>query len=253
MIRGLYTAYTGMRNEQRRLDIISNNVANSATYGYKEEGVSNQSFEDLLTLKIHDNSEVFPNKYIGKMSLGVKIGEVYTNYDQGSFVQTDGKYDLAIEGKGFFQVSTKNNKVRYTRNGSFTMTNDGRITDFDGNELIGRNGIVRIPNNAKQVVIDSQGNVFADDRLINQIQLVDFNNYDYLQKVGDTMYEPVNGARRVRADGLIRQGYIEQSNVNVIDQMVNLINTQRAYETNQKVIKTVDSMTDGAVNTVGRV
>ena len=105
MIRGLYTAYTGMVNEQKRLDIISNNVANAATAGYKKEGVTSKAFDNELTLKIKDNSVAVDKQKIGNMSLGVNIGEVYTDFGQGSFRQTNNTYDLAIEGKGFFQVS----------------------------------------------------------------------------------------------------------------------------------------------------
>ena len=102
MLRGLYTAFTGMSNEQKRLDIISNNIANAATVGYKEENVTNQSFDEMLTIKIRDGSEAYLDKSIGTMSLGVKVGEVYTDYGQGSLRTTGNTYDMAIEGKGFF-------------------------------------------------------------------------------------------------------------------------------------------------------
>lgn len=108
MVRGLYTAYTGMSNEQKRLDIISNNLANAATAGYKSEGVTNQSFDNLLTIKINDSSEFGLNRDIGSMSLGVKLGEVYTDYSQGAFRETGNTFDLAIEGDGFFAINVKN-------------------------------------------------------------------------------------------------------------------------------------------------
>ena len=104
MTRGLYTAYTGMYNEQKRLDIISNNLANSATIGYKEEQVTSQAFKEMLTYKIRDRSNGFVDEPIGRMSLGVKIGETYTNWDQGSLRQTENTYDIAIQGSGFFTV-----------------------------------------------------------------------------------------------------------------------------------------------------
>ena len=104
MTRGLYTAYTGMYNEQKRLDIISNNLANSATIGYKEEQVTSQAFKEMLTYKIRDRSNGFVDEPIGKMSLGVKIGETYTDYTQGSFKVTGNTLDLALEGTGFFNI-----------------------------------------------------------------------------------------------------------------------------------------------------
>ena len=105
MTRGLYTAYTGMYNEQKRLDIISNNLANSATIGYKEEQVTSQAFKEMLTYKIRDRSNGFVDEPIGRMSLGVKIGETYTNWDQGSLRQTENTYDIAIQGSGFLRFA----------------------------------------------------------------------------------------------------------------------------------------------------
>jgi flagellar basal-body rod protein FlgG len=131
MLRGLYTAYTGMRNEQKRLDVISNNIANAATTGYKTESVSNQSFDDALTLRIKDQTTPFKADRIGSMNLGVKIGEVYTDYGQGSILETENTFDLAIAGKGYFAIGVTNangqRSIKYTRDGSFTMTSDGYV------------------------------------------------------------------------------------------------------------------------------
>ena len=158
MVRGLFTSYTGMSNEQKRLDIIANNLANSATVGYKKDSVSNQSFDNLLTIKIKDGSEAYNNRPIGIMSPGVKIGEVYTSFNQGSLRQTDNPYHLALEGKGFFQIAVTdrqgNVNIRYTRNGMFTMTRDGHIVDEDGNHLMGESGEIIIPQEAVDIVID---------------------------------------------------------------------------------------------------
>ncbi|MSS64214.1 flagellar hook-basal body protein [Velocimicrobium porci] len=257
MLRGLYTAFTGMSNEQKRLDIISNNIANAATVGYKEENVTNQSFDEMLTIKIRDGSESYLDKPIGTMSLGVKVGEVYTDYGQGSLRTTGNTYDMAIEGKGFFQVRVvdKNGKetIRYTRDGAFKMTSNGFITDADGNYLQGESGDVQVPIDAAEVVIGKDGTIYADGAAVDKVNLYDFEDYDYLEKVGDVSYKPLDGAVQVDATGLIRQGYTEQSNVNAVSEMVDMIAITRAYESNQKVIRTVDTMLDKAVNTVGRV
>ena len=121
MVRGLYTAYTGMINEQKRLDVISNNLANSDTVGYKTERVASQAFDDVLTIKIRDNSVGYNNLPIGSMSLGVKIGETYTDYGQGSYRETGNTFDLALQGDGFFTMRCPNKNgdsvTRYTRNG----------------------------------------------------------------------------------------------------------------------------------------
>lgn len=257
MVRGLYTAYTGMSNEQKRLDIIANNLANSATVGYKEESVTNQSFDELLTLKVKDVSEVYNNRPIGNMSLGVKLGEVYTDYGQGSLRQTANNYALALEGKGFFtlEVTDKagNVSTQYTRNGSFTMTKDGQIVDAEGNHLMGTSGNIQVPTDAVNVVIDTNGAVYADGAYIDTLQITDFEDYDYLSKVGDTRYRALDGATELTGGALVRQGYTEQSNVNVVSEMVEMITITRAYEANQKVIQSVDKTLDLAANSVGRV
>lgn len=251
MTRALYTGFTGMVNEQKRLDIISNNIANSATVGYKGENVTSQSFDEVLTLKIRDNSEYYVDKPIGNMSLGVRIGEVYTDFTQGSFRETGNTYDLAVEGKGFFEVREGDN-IRYTRDGSFKMTQDGFIVDSDGNHLQGESGDVQVPVDAA-VSIYIDGSVYANGVYIDTVKLVDFENYDYLEKVGDVSYKPVDGAVSFDASGVIRQGYTEQSNVNAVSEMVDLIAITRAYEANQKVIQTEDSLLDKTVNQIGKV
>ncbi len=257
MVRGLYTAYTGMANEQKRLDIISNNIANSATVGYKKENVTNQSFDDVLTIKIRDASAAYQDRAIGDMSLGVKIGEVYTDYGQGSLRETSNTYDLAIEGKGFFGINVIDNNgvetTKYTRDGSFKRTSDGYVVDVDGNYLKSENGNLQIPGNTADIVIGSDGSVFADGQFIDKVVLTDFENYDYLKKFGKNMYEAVDGAVTLDSTGLIHQGFTEQSNINVVSEMVQMITITRAYEANQKVIQTVDGMLDNAVNSVGRV
>ena len=257
MVKGLYTAYTGMTNEQKRLDIIANNLANSATVGYKEENVTSQAFDEMLTIKIKDASEAFNDRPIGNMSLGVKLGESYTNYGQGSMRQTAGTYDLALEGKGFFSLSVTdkagNVSTEYTRNGSFTMTKDGYIVDEDGNHLMGEGGEIQIPTDAAAVVIDTTGGIYADGVYIDNLQIVDFENYNYLIKKGDTRYQTLEGATEVDANSLIRQGYLEQSNVNVVSEMVEMITITRAYEANQKIIKSIDNTLDLAANSVGKV
>lgn len=257
MVRGLYTAYTGMANEQKRLDIIANNLANSATVGYKEDNATNQSFDQLLTIKIKDESESFNNRAIGNMSLGVKMGEVYTNYGQGSMRQTSNTYDLALEGKGFFTLSVTdkagNVNTQYTRNGSFTMTKDGHIVDDDGNYLMGEGGEIVVPTDAGDIVVDKTGSIYADKVYVDTIKTTDFEDYNYLTKVDDTMYRALDGAVEKTSTAGVLQGYTEQSNVNVVSEMVEMIAVTRAYEANQKVIKSVDQTLDLAVNSVGKV
>ncbi len=257
MVRGLYSAWTGMANEQKRLDVIANNLANSATVGYKKEGVTSQSFHDQLTVKIRDASVDWRKEEIGKMSLGVKIGEVYTDYKAGSLRQTGNTFDFAIDGEGFFAVAYTNKEgqtsTQYTRAGQFTITQDGYVVDVDGNHLMAESGYLQVPVDAGNIAVDISGNVYADDVYVDKIVLTDFEDYDYLKKFGETRCFPVDGAREKEAAGLIRQGYTEQSNVNVVSEMVNMINITRAYEAGQKVIQTIDGTLEQAANSIGRV
>lgn len=257
MVRGLFTAWTGLQTEQKRLDVISNNIANSATVGYKSENVTNQSFDNLLTLKVKDASEMFNDHPIGTMSLGVKLGEVYTDYTQGSFRETGNTYDLAIEGNGFFELSVvdKNGEAstKYTRNGTFTMTKDGYIVDTNGNRVQGESGDLQVPVEAGNVIIDVDGSVIADGEIVNKVKLVDFEDYNYLEKFADNLYQPVEGAKEIDSSGKVIQGYTEQSNVNVISEMVEMINITRAYEANQKVMQTIDGSLQQVTSTVGKL
>ena len=254
MVRGLYTGWTGMYNEQKRLDVISNNLANSATVGFKKEGATSQSFDDVLAIKVRDDHG---DAYIGNMSLGVKIGEVYTDYSQGSVRETGNTYDLAIDGSGFFSIdytdANGNTSTRYTRAGEFLITKEGYVVTSEGQHLMGESQWLQVPVDAVEVMVDTDGTVYADGTAVDKVRLTDFEDYNYLKKFGETMYQPVQGAVEKDATGSILQGFTEQSNVNVVSEMVNLINITRAYEANQKVIKAMDDLLQIDVSSVGKV
>ena len=254
MVRGLYTGWTGMYNEQKRLDVISNNLANSATVGFKKEGATSQSFDDVLAIKVRDDHG---DAYIGNMSLGVKIGEVYTDYSQGSVRETGNTYDLAIDGSGFFTIdytdANGNTSTRYTRAGEFLITKEGYVVTSEGQHLMGESQWLQVPVDVVEVMVDTDGTVYADGTAVDKVRLTDFEDYNYLKKFGETMYQPVQGAVEKDATGSILQGFTEQSNVNVVSEMVNLINITRAYEANQKVIKAMDDLLQIDVSSVGKV
>lgn len=257
MVRGLYTAYTGMLNEQNRLDIISNNLANSATVGYKEENVTSRSFKDYMAVKIRDGSNAFIDEKIGTFNPGVRIGETYMDWGQGSLRETGNTYDLAIQGNGFFTMrvtdANGNSSIKYTRCGTFKCTADGFIVDADGNHLQGSGGDLQVPVDANDITIKNDGSVYADGVLVDTIQLTDFADYNYLELYGDNMYNAVDGATVIEATAAIEQGYTEQSNVNVISEMVSMITITRAYEAGQKMIRTQDSLLNASVNQIGKV
>lgn len=259
MVKGLYTAYTGLRNEQRRLDVISNNIANSNTTGYKKMGVTSQSFSQELAVRVDDDSDGYLVKGIGDVSLGVKIGETYTDFSQGGFRETGNAYDVALEGDGFFTISTTDKSgtehIRYTRDGSFTVTRDGYLVTKDGDYVLAEGGNrIQIPNaNLVKISVNQAGEIYSGNTYVAKLQLVDFQSYDALSSYGENMYEAVDGAVQTQADATVNQGYLEMSNVNMVTEMVDMIAVTRAYETNQKMVQTIDQTLDKAVNEIGRL
>ena len=259
MVRGLYTAYTGMLNQQYRLDTITNNLANASTTGYKREGATSRAFDDVLAIKVKDSSVSNINQNIGTMSLGVKIGENYVDYSQGSLIETENTYDLALEGNGFFSISFTNKSgeetTKYTRDGSFITDNEGTLRTKDGDYVLNSGGgQITIPTDADQITVDELGNIYADGDLVDTLGIVDFEDYNYLAKdTGENYYVAVDGATETDWTGKVHQGYTEASNINVISEMVEMIEIARAYESNQKAVQTMDSMLDKSVNQVGRL
>lgn len=258
MVKGLYTAYTGMINEQNRMDIMTNNLANASTVGYKKEGSTSQSFDDVLTVKIKDQSVGMRNvQRIGIKNPGVKIGENYTDYTQGSFRITDNTYDLALAGDGFFAIEFTNKAgetdTKYTRAGQFTLNKDGYLVTEEGDYVLDtQNRRIRL-NTLLDSKITDDGTIYQNDQAVARIQVTDFADYDYLEKYGETYYQPIQGAQTIATNAQVKSGYLEMSNVQVVSEMVNLISITRAYESNQKVIQTIDGTLDVAANQIGKL
>ncbi len=264
MVKGLYTAYTGMVNEQRRLDVLANNLANADTNGYKKEGATSQTFADELAIKIKDSSHNKLPKNLGYMSMGVHIGETYTDYAQGNFKVTDNNTDFALRGDGFFAISYTdkqgNSSVKYTRDGAFVVNTQGYLVTKDGDYVLNMNdarngnvtGRIRVNPNLP-IDVDEFGTIFQDGVQVGNIGYVDFADYNYIAKFGENLYDIEDGGQVIASDATIEQGAIEASNVNVVSEMVNMITISRAYQAGQKVIQTVDETLDKAVNSVGQV
>ena len=247
-----------MINQQKKLDTITNNLANASTTGYKREGLTAKSFNENFTIKVNDLTEGVITRNIGRMSLGVKIGENYTDYKQGPLKNTEGTFDVALDGRGFFAISFTNKQgvttTKYTRDGEFTIDVDGYLRTKDGDYVLNEGGgQIVVPTNAVDVVIDRQGNIFADGEYADTIQITDFEDYNYLKKYGENMYDTVDGAVPAESEASVIQGYLEMSNINVVSEMVEMITITRAYEAAQKAIQNADTMTEKAVNQVGRV
>lgn len=276
MLRGLYTAWTGMVNEQNRMDVMTNNLANVSTVGYKKEGTTSQAFDDVLTVKIKDASVGLSNvQRTGIRNPGVKIGENYTDFSGGSFRETGNIYDLALDGDGFFVIefayknnqnnntnNTANNNnanqqrtIMYTRAGQFTLNRDGYLVNQDGDYVLDvQNRRIQL-NTLIDSSITADGTISQNGRTVAQIQVADFEDYDYLEKYGETYFRPLEGARP-RTNGVaatVNSGYLEMANVQAVSEMVNMISITRAYEANQKIIQTYDDSLEIAVTQLGRL
>lgn len=258
MVKGLYTAYTGMLNEQNRMDILTNNLANASTVGFKKEGSTSQSFDDVLTVKIKDSSVGLSNvQRIGVRNPGVKIGENYTDYSQGSFRITNNTYDLALSGEGFFAIEFTNKAgetgTKYTRAGQFTLNKDGYLVTQEGDYVLDtQNRRIQL-NTLLDSKIDTLGNIYQGGQPVARIQVTDFADYNYLEKYGETYYQPVEGAEMITSDATVNSGYLEMANVQIVSEMVNLISITRAYESNQKIIQTYDNSLEIAANQLGKI
>ena len=258
MLKGLYTAYTGMINEQHRMDTMTNNLANASTVGFKKEGATSQSFRDVLTVKIRDTSTGrYRDQLIGRNNPGVKIGENYTDFTQGSFRITDNTYDLALAGEGFFAIEFTNKagetSTMYTRGGQFTLNKEGYLVTEDGDYVLDvQNRRIQV-DTTQEARITNDGIISQNGRNVARIQVADFEDYNYLEKYGETYYRPVEGARLTTGTAAIKSGYLEMANVQVVSEMVNLIAITRQYESNQKIIQTYDGTLETAVTQIGRV
>ncbi len=246
MIRGLYTSYTGMLNEQYRMDIMSNNLANADTTGFKKEGSTSQAYAEVMAVKIKDLTEN-PNtpRRLGNMSLGVKIGESYTDFSQGSLRDTGNTYDIALGGSGFFNIEFTSKagetSTKYTRDGGFTITKEGYLVTKDGDYVLGENGRIQLSTTAGTTVFDRNGDIYQDDRLVASLKISDFEDTNYLTHYGETMWDAKEGAVEIDVeDPDVRQGYLEMSNANVVKEMVNMITISRHYESNQKMLTSFD-------------
>ncbi|MCR4758031.1 MAG: flagellar hook-basal body protein [Butyrivibrio sp.] len=275
MVKGLYTAYTGMINEQHRMDVLTNNLANANTNGYKKEGATSQSFSDQLALKIKDYTDApFTARGLGIINPGVKIGEGYVDWSEGPMRETNNTFDMAIGGYGFFGIEYTNKAVNierdvanqtnimYTRDGNFTLNADGVLVTQDGDYVLSQDGGHIELDPQLSVEINTLGEIIQDGEVVATVGRFDFEKttypdgritYDNLEHYGENMYIPIDGTNAVESTSALYAGFLEQSNVSVVDEMVNMIAVQRNYDTNQRMITTVDSSLDIAVNQLGRL
>ena len=253
-MRALQIAGTGMLAQQTNVEVISNNIANMSTTGFKRRRAE---FQDLIYQNLRrvgsqssDTGSILPSG--AQVGLGVKTAAIYRIGEQGSLSQTENRFDLAIRGNGFFQVQLPSGEIAYTRDGTFGLSPEGVIVTAEG--FVVQPGIT-IPAAARDVTINAAGEVLAkiDGQVapqnVGQIQTAIFANEGGLEAVGDNMLlaTPASGQAQLAAPGQpghgqVLQGFTETSNVNVVQEITSLITAQRAYEMNSKVITASDEM-----------
>lgn len=253
MMRALWISKTGMEAQQTQLDVTSNNLANAATNGFKR---SRAVFEDLLYQTVREAGA--QTRQEARTPTGLQVGTgvrtvaTVKSFTQGNLNQTNGVFDLAINGRGFFQVQGPEGQTAYTRAGNFSVNQEGQLVDQNGYQLL---EAIDIPDNATSINVSREGEVSgvlpgdSDRTVFGQIQLADFINPSGLSAQGQNLYfqteasgEPVVLNPGQESMGSVYQGYVETSNVNVVEELINLIQTQRVYEINSRSITTADEM-----------
>lgn len=253
-MRSLNIAATGMLAQQRNVEVISNNLANMNTTAFMRR---RPEFQDLLYQNLRrvgttssDAGTIVPSGV--QLGLGVKLAAVYRIHEQGNLTATDNTLDLAIQGKGYFQIRLPTGETAYTRDGTFQLNAEGQIVTHDGYTVLPG---LTVPNNAIDVTVNASGQVLVKIQgtvalsNIGQIQIANFPNEPGLNSIGGNLYQespasgaPITANPATTGFGSILQGFLETSNVNAVEEISNLISAQRAYEMNSKVIKTSDEM-----------
>ncbi len=258
-MRTLWTAASGMQAQTLNIDVISNNIANVNTTGFKR---SRSDFQDLLYQTVREPGTVSSSG--NEIPTGIQVGlgtrPVATAkiFDQGDYKHTGGETDMAIEGDGFFQITQPNGEIAYTRAGAFKINSEGQLVTSDGFLM---DPEITIPSDAKSISIETDGTVSVilagqtEPSEIGTIQLAKFSNPAGLKSIGRNLYlqtsasgDAVTGTAGEEGFGTIAQGYLEMSNVNIVEEMVNMIVAQRAYEVNSKAIQAADDMLQMANN-----
>ncbi len=282
MISGLYTGASGMKAQLDRMDALSNNLSNVDVTGYKRDVSVSKAFPEMLLRRTNDNGVYkFPfgsadmSPVVGTVGSGVEYNESYTVFEQGELQQSNNPFDLALDGEGFFSIETPNGE-RYTRNGSFHLSKEGILVTKEGLPVKGENGIIEIKKN--NFVVDKQGNVYQNAtfdgdpqrlvsmeenewenmELIDRLKVVNFDRSRFLKKQGSSLWNTTDQSGDQMAAALgsetkVEQGFLENSNVNPVTEMVKMIEVNRAYEANQRTIKTQDELSGRLVNDVLKV
>ena len=251
MLRSFYIAGTGMLIQKENMNVLTNNMMNIDTTGYKKDILISSTFKDMLIERVNDPNIVSTSEIVGLQNTGTHVEEIVTLFNQGSLEETERSCDMALEGEGFFVVSTEDGN-RYTRSGSFTINENGYLVNSDGQYVLGEEGRIYIGD--ETFTIDEQGNIFVDGIQTNTLRVVTFEDLSGLRKEGNNLYVNYTGQAEITPDDTkVIQGYLESSNVDMAEELVNMMGLSKAYEVNQRVLKMVDESLEKTVNQIGKV
>ncbi len=250
MLRCFYTAGTGMLVQRDRMEVLANNLTNVDTTAYKSDSLLSSTFQEMMIERLNDPGVVSTSKIVGALGTGTHIEAVYTSFEQGSSEETSRPCDFALEGDGFFVVSTADGD-RYTRDGSFSVSSAGYLVTSEGRYVQGQNG--RIYVGGDDFMVDGQGNIYVDGTLTDQFRIVTFEDLSGLRKEGSNLYYHISERAQSSVDTKVVQGALEASNVDIAEDLTRLLSVKNAYQTNQRVLGMVDESLEKAVNEVGRV
>ena len=257
MIRGLYTSGYSMLTLSRKMDVVSNNMANVNTNGFKKDVVVFEEFSDVLARRFYDGSDHSSRPVrIGNMTLYNDIAEVHTDFTQGTLESTGISTDVAIDGDdgAFFCIAVPQGNQfleYYTRDGGFKLDSNGRLVTRDGYQVMGQNGPVILEGS--DFTITDRGEIIQNGETVDYLRIRKFENLESLRKYGFNLLTATAESRDGVFEGIIHQGFVERSNVDSVREMVDMITVLRAYESNQKLIQYQDSTLEKAVNDIGRV
>lgn len=251
MLRGIYTTLSGMGNQQARLDVVTNNLANLESPGYKRDQVINSTFANILIgLQSPFQKKLSP---VGVSGLGTAVATVAVDLNQGPLVETGKDTDFALVGDGFFVFSVQTQegpKELYSRDSSFHVDREGFLVNSRGDRLLSQSGPIEVKDYNFTVTAD--GKVQVEDGREYQLRVVEFGNPGALQKEGDKYFSTTAEAQMRDAETTeIHQGFIEQSNVDVTDEVTTMIQALRSYQAGQKLMQAHDELLEKAINQVG--
>jgi flagellar basal-body rod protein FlgF len=258
MIRALYTSGWSMRANNKQMDIVANNLANVSTNGYKRDTVVYESFPDVMIRRINDTqSKLNPSGRVGNVQLGNDVGEVFTYFNGGNLSMTESSLDLAIgaSDSAFFTIGVPNGNggitEYFTRDGGFSLNAQNQLVTTEGYFVMGMNGPITLEGENFAVLED--GTIVQNEQVVDRLDIREFTDTTTLRKYGENLIQTTAQTQEKEFTGVIKQGYLEQSNVNAVNEMINMITVMRAYESNQKIIQALDGTLEKAVNEVGAV